>query len=213
MFKIDLAHYFCQLPIDPSNFSVLCFVWDNQFYFDIMSQQGLHSAPYFAQRTSNSIRYIHNSMDYYLFNYMDDFLGAELWQKIWRSFLKLQCTLHDIGVKQSEEKCVEPTKVTNCPGNQVNAEEQTISVLPDRLEQIVDKVTMWEDRKIITKKELQCIMGRLNFVCHCIRPGHIFMARMLNCLQDMGKKTKIAIPEQMKKDLVCWKIFPPHLLR
>ena len=52
MFKID---FFCQLPIDPGDYSLLCFSWKGKVYFDKVSPQGLRSAPFFAQCTSNAI--------------------------------------------------------------------------------------------------------------------------------------------------------------
>ena len=55
MFKIDFSRYFCQLPIDPGDYSLLCFSWKGEVYFDKVSPQGLRSAPFFAQCTSNAI--------------------------------------------------------------------------------------------------------------------------------------------------------------
>ena len=77
LFKIDLAGYFRQLHLDPGDYSLLCFVWNGEVYFNIVLPMGLHSSPYFAQRTSDVIRYMHNSAGYFLFNYIDDLIGVE----------------------------------------------------------------------------------------------------------------------------------------
>ena len=130
LFKIDLSAYFRQLPLDPGDYSLLCFTWNGYIYFDVVSPMGLWSAPYFTQRTSNAIRYIHNSIGYFLFNYIDDLIGVETESRIQSSFATLKRTLRDIGLKQSVEK-QEPTQVLNCVGTLVNAKEKTLSVLPE----------------------------------------------------------------------------------
>ena len=113
MFKVDLTRYFRQLPMDQFNYSLLCFTWNEKIYFDVITHMGLCSAPYVAQRTSNGIRYIHNSLGYFLFNYIDEFLGAEQKEKVWQSFHTFQHTIRDLGIQESESKCVEPTEEIN----------------------------------------------------------------------------------------------------
>ena len=95
MFKVDLSGYFRQLPLDPGDYSLLCFVWKGNVYFDLVSPMGLRSVPYFAQRTSNALRYIHNNISYFLFNYIDDFIGVELKNNIYKSFETFRRTLRD----------------------------------------------------------------------------------------------------------------------
>ena len=85
LFKVDLKRYFRQLPIDPCDYSLLCFTWQGKAYFDVVSPMGLHSTPQFAQRVSNAIRYIHERKGYFLFNYIDDFIGAEQPILAWHS--------------------------------------------------------------------------------------------------------------------------------
>ena len=41
----------------------------------------------------------------------------------------------------------------NCLSRLVSPEDMTISVLPDRMEQIIKEVSTWETRVVITKKE------------------------------------------------------------
>ena len=106
LFKVDLASYFRQLPLDPADYSLLCFTWDGSIFFDVVSPQGLWSAPYFAQRTSNAVRYIHNQAGYFLFNYIDDFIGIENKDKINSSMQSLIGLLQQLGIREPEAKRV-----------------------------------------------------------------------------------------------------------
>ena len=116
LFKIDPSGYFRQLPLYPGDYSLLCFTWNNMIYFLVLPM-GLCSAPYFAQRVSNAIKYIHNKMGYFLFNYMDDFIGVEVVSKISDSFGALHHTLRNIGITEAKEKRVASTQKLNCVGD------------------------------------------------------------------------------------------------
>ena len=184
LFKIDLSGYFRQLPLDPGDYSLMCFTWNDEVYFDIVSPMGLHSTPYFAQCVSNAIKYVHNSMGYFLFNYTDDFIGAEGAEKVNASFMALQHTLRDVGIAEAKEKRVQPTHKLNCVGTLVDTESHTLEVLPERLVEISSELSQWIGRKSCTLKELQQLIGKLQFICAVVRPGRLFLACMLEKLRE-----------------------------
>ena len=78
MFKIDLTRYFRQLPSDPGDYSMIGYMIDGELYFDKVLPMGMRTAPFIAQRVTNAIRFIYEIMEFFLLNYVDDFLGAEL---------------------------------------------------------------------------------------------------------------------------------------
>ena len=82
MFKIDLSRYFRQIPLDPGDYSLIGYIIDGKIYFDKVLPMGMRSAPYITQRITNAIAYIHRQMGFFLLNYVDNFVGAELWDKI-----------------------------------------------------------------------------------------------------------------------------------
>ena len=208
LFKVDLSAYFRQLPLDPGDYSLLCFVWNGKIYFDIVSPMGLHSAPYFAQCTSNAIRHMHNVMGYFLFNYIDDLIGIERNSKIEDSFDTLQRTLRDIGLKQSESKRVQPTQVLNCVGTLVYAKEGTLSILPDRKEELLGEISELKCKKSCSIKDLQRLIGKLQFVCTVVRLGRLFMSCMLELLCNTTGD-RIRISGEFAKDLEWWEKYLP----
>ena len=161
LFKIDLSGYFRQLPLDLGDYSLLCFTWNRQVFFDLVSPMGLRSAPYFAQRTSNALRYIHNRLSYFLFNYIDDFIGVEVKERIRQSFEVFHRMLSDLGVRESVEKCVELTQVLHCVGTLVNAVSKTMSVLPERVEELMLELRKWESCEECSLKDVQRLIGKL----------------------------------------------------
>ena len=60
----------------------------------------------------------------------------------------------------------------------------TISVPEDKLEEIKSLIRTWLSKPDATVLELQSFIGKLSYVCSCIRPGCLFMQRLLNVLRS-----------------------------
>ena len=56
---------------------------------------------------------------------------------------------------------------------------------------------------------MQSLLGKLNFVSQCVRPGRIFVNRLLNWLREIPEKGQISIPDDFKLELCWWRTFLP----
>ncbi len=87
----------------------------------------------------------------------------------------------------------------------------TLSVTEGRMEEIDSLLEVWENILRASKQEVQSLMGKLSFVATCVRPGRIFIARMLVFLRSISKpnviKSRNCIPERLMKDVNCWRVF------
>ena len=101
MFKVDLSRHFRQMPLDPGDYSLIGYVIDGNIYFDKVLPMGMRSAPYIAQRITNAIAHIHRSLEYFILNYVDDFIRAELENKIWAAYNALTQLLDSLKVENS----------------------------------------------------------------------------------------------------------------
>jgi hypothetical protein len=93
-----------------------------------------------------------------------------------------------------------------------NTETMTMEITPNRLIEIRSLVKVWLNKKVATLKELQSLLGKLNFIGACVKPSRIFVARLLNWLRQLygaDKKIKHRIPDEVKKDLLWWNEFLP----
>ena len=52
----------------------------------------------------------------------------------------------------------------------------------DRLSDLRTELLQWTQFSTFTWRQLQLLLGKLSFVTACVRPGWIFMSRLLNCL-------------------------------
>ena len=89
VFKRDLQRSYRQIPVDPGDVHHLGYSWRDQLYFDVMLPMGLRSAALCCQRTTNLLTYIARNHGIAVENYLDDFMGAEVWEKAGDSFQRL----------------------------------------------------------------------------------------------------------------------------
>ena len=133
--KYDLDRAFKQWYCDPINWLHLGIMWNNVLLFDKTTVMGCRSAPYCCQRITNFIRHIMNNIQYFVANYVDDFMGLELSHKAWQAYNALGNLLRDLGIDESLDKAIPPSEEIEFLGVLYNLAKQTISVTPQRLHQ------------------------------------------------------------------------------
>lgn len=205
MFKRDLFRAFYQLPLCPSCYRFTGFKWRGKKYFFKFMPMGLTSACRAMQRTTNAIKFMMEQMGYYLCPYIDDMVGAEVGEWADAAYLALGRLCRDIGAEESLEKAVPPTCVMEFLGNLLNTDDYTISVTPDRVMGLLAELTQWEELKFTTRRQLESIIGKLQFICNCVQSGRLFLNRLLNLLRGMQVGKTYRIPSQAYKDIIWWR--------
>ena len=92
-----------------------------------------------------------------------------------------------------------------------------ISVWRHYLTDYVDHIVVdflqfgWPQFSTFTRRQLQSLLGKLSFVTACIRPGRIFMSRLLNRLRSLpSKPSRFPVTSDMLPDIDWWLTFLPH---
>jgi hypothetical protein len=160
-------------------------------------------------RTTTAIRFMCLKNDIDILNYLDDLDGCELPGKSPFAFNFLGDLLKCCGIEESMEKATPPSTKVVFIGILFDADNLTISIDEHRLSEIIDSVTVWLDKCSCSKKELQSLLGKLNYVSQCVRPGRLFVSRLLNWLREISDVDTVSIPEDFKLDLLWWKTFLP----
>ena len=86
-----------------------------------------------------------------------------------------------------------------------NTETVAIEVTPERLNELRLLLKEWLFEEQAPIKEIQSLLGKLNFVAACVKPGRIFISRMLKWLYSKDLQ-KYHIPPYVKKDILWWYI-------
>ncbi len=210
LFKRDLRKAYRQIKIDPGDIPVLGFKWQGKIYFDTVLAMGLRSAAYICQRLTSAVKYIFSNMGFEVLNYIDDFGGVENPDKAWEAFAALAELFQLLGLEESAEKAVPPNSCMLFLGIQFDTLAMTMSIDSVRLEQIQTELSKWVFKNVATRKEVESLVGVLNFVAKCVRPARPFMARMFDCLKEMPRKGVYEVSEEFRLDVKWWLNFLPE---
>ena len=140
---------------------------------------GMRSAPYIAQRVTNAITFIHRGMEFFLLNYVDNFVGEEVKHRIWEAYWALTRLLQDLKVETSKEKVVPPTTRLEFLGITFDSETMTMEISHDKMAEIQSELGQWLYRTTASQREVESLIGKWPFMAKCIKAGRVFLLRLI----------------------------------
>ena len=138
--------------------------------------------------------------------YLDDFMGISTPHDADRQFELSGSLLQALGLQESSQKVCPPSPQMICLGVLFDTVNLTMSVTPARLRELQDAVLPpWLVKKSATKTELQSLIGKLAFVCKCVRPGRLFLSRLLDTLRSLrSPRHRVRLTADFRKDIRWW---------
>ena len=190
----------------------MAFVWKKHIFCDTVLSMGLRSASGICQRATNAISFMMFQIGINILNYLDDLAGAETEEKAAFAYKCLEAVLQKYVIEESPEKAVYPTQIMVFLGVLFNTVTMTLEVTPERLAELRAQICQWIGMSSASLKQIQSLLGKLNFIASCVRPSRLFMFRMFNWLRGIyssSASTSYLIPEEVRKDLLWWHRFLP----
>ena len=164
-----------------------------------------------CQQFTNAISFIMWQFGIAILNYLDDLAGTEKKEKATFAYNCLEQALIKCGIEESPDKACPPSEIMVFLGVLFNTLTMTVEVTQQRLTDIRILIEQWLEKQTATLKEIQSLLGKLNFVAACVRPSRIFVSRMLNWLRCIYHSSNFhhSIPYEVRKDLQWWYKFLP----
>ena len=101
------------------------------------------------------------------------------------SFDALSALLAHLGFVISKNKLVKPSTCVNCLGILVKTKDFTLSIPPQKMQEILQMCQTWRCKIHCSKHQLQSLLGSLLFVSKCVRTPRFFLNRLLEELRNM----------------------------
>ena len=115
---------------------------------------------------------------------------------------------HELGVPMAEEKTVGEAHVLTFAGIELDCLKHEARLPREKVEKCREVIFIFLSRKKVTLKELQSLIGLLNFACSIIKPGRVFLRRLINLTKGVTRPTYfIRLTLEVKKDLRIWQQF------
>ncbi|VDI10949.1 Hypothetical predicted protein [Mytilus galloprovincialis] len=206
--KTDVRSAFRILPVNPSDYELLGFKWNNKFYYDCCLPMGCRTSCKIFEEFSTALEWIAltklgiTSMVHIL----DDFLIIEKSKEDAISKLKAFVNLcEDLGVPLSAEKTELPSQVMDFVGITLDVIKQEARLPPDKITKCRHLLEKFSHMKRCTLKELQSLIGVLNFACSVIQPGRAFLRRMINLTMTVSDgQNHVYLNQETKDDIRIW---------
>ena len=202
MYKTDLARGYRQLRVDPTDWPLLGFQHGGKFYLDLCPPFGLKTSALFMQRTSEAISYIHGRRGYLSRPYLDDFGGAEA--SVIRADAaldELQAIMGELGVVEAAKKVCRPAQCMIWLGIRFDTRDMTMRIPDGKMGEIKEVLTEWEGRHRVTQREMQSLLGLLQFSASVSPPARIFTNRMLENMREAPRRGTETLSLGFKRDL------------
>ena len=178
--KADLKDAFRILPIHPSSYRLLGFMWKERFFYDKHLPMGCSVSCQLFESLSTAIHWILvNKLNVqHMSHILDDFMFF--------SFLHLAASLN-LPVKA--EKTVYPSTSVCLHGIEVDTTTMSMRLPEDKLLDARLKVKAMAKRRKTSLVELQSLLGTLNFACRVVIPGRAFLRRLFDLTKGISRKT------------------------
>ena len=119
--------------------------------------------------------------------------------------------MQDIAMWESEHKACPPSSLMVVLGILFSTINMTISIVPDRVLEIQQEVEAWHDKTSMSHKQLESLIGKLQFASQVIRAGRVFLSRLLDELRGSPKRGHFPVPDHIFQDLKWWDTIMPIL--
>ena len=145
----------------------------------------------------------------YIFIFLDDFFlcapsEAECATSL-NSFIELCATL---GVPIAPEKKVGPAITLSFVGIELDTILSECCLPLDKVISCQGLVDLFLSRKKVSLKELQTLIGKLNFACSVVVPGRAFLRRLIDLTIGLRHPRHLTrVTREVRLDLLVWKEF------
>ena len=205
--KTDVDSAFRLIPLRPQG----------KFYYDKVLPFGLRSAPFLFDQLSEAVEWLllnHCGISF-VCHILDDFLVIEPPSPIaphnsacQQSLSSMLLTFRNLGIPIAPHKTQGPSTTLEFMGIVLDSDRMEARLPPDKVQRLTSCFTEFKGRRSCTLKELQSLIGSLNFACKVIPPGRPFLQRMIQLTRNVSlPHHRIKLSQGFFKDLRMWEDF------
>ena len=211
IYKRDLRHAYRQFGVDPLDYGLLGYFWDNEFFIDTVLAMGQRNAAMACSRITNAIMFLHRQDGHEGDSFLDDLIGVSIPCRGQQAYDELGTLLDELGVVENLGKACPPASVQLVLGVEIDTINGTLSVPEERMMEINELLRLWNRKRKTTKVELQSLIGKLQYVTKCVRQSRCFLNRALQMLRlfTNDQKSKLIL-DGLRKDVAWWQRFMPQ---
>ena len=208
--KTDIKGAFRIIPIRPADRLLLGMKWKGQYYFDKCLAMGCRTSCKIFESFSTALQWICKTKlnIHIMVHVLDDFLFINANHEGCSEALdKFKQLCADIGIPLAPEKTLGPAQVLTFLGIELDTNNMIARLPDDKLNKCKQEILRLLPSTInsVRLKQLQSIIGLLNFACQVVTPGRAFLRRLIDRTCNIHSKYHfVRIRHEDKADLKMW---------
>ena len=211
MAKSDIKDAFRLIPIHPSDYHLMGFMWQNQYYYDKCLPMGCSTSCKIFERFSSALRWILKEKlgVTHVTKILDDFFfTGPSYASCLHSLHTFRALCDQLGIPLAEEKTVGPTKQIVFLGIELDSVAMIARLPIDKLHNYSEEVQHLATQRKVTLRDLKSTIGKLQFACTVVQSGRAFLRRLYDHTIGIQKPFHfIHVSRAMKADLQMWSTF------
>ena len=133
--------------------------------------------------------------------YLDDLIFvADTYAQASAQYAIVKELFRTLGLPDAVEKSQPPAQEVRWLGVNISVIEGTLSIPHNKLEEVISVVDRHIQKRSISRKQLQSIIGKLLHIAKCVRPARLFVSRLLKKLRG-APRYYINVTAEMRADL------------
>ena len=92
-----------------------------------------------------------------------------------------------MNIPLAEDKIVGPATKVVYLGIEINSKNLTISIPENKYDELMLLLLTWLKKRSCTKQHLLSLIGKLSSICKVVRPGRIFLQRLIDLSMSVEK--------------------------
>ena len=209
--KTDIQSAFRIIPIHPNDYPLLGMHWRGVYYYDKCMPMGCSSSCKTFELFSTSIEWIarHKLEIEELLHLLDDFLFvSSTHDQCQRNLNRFISLCSQLGVPIAPNKTFGPSTTLTFAGIELDSIRSEARLPRDKITKCVEIINGFLPRKKVQLKELQSLIGLLNFATTVVTPGIAFLRRLYDLTQGVNRPSHfIRLRSEVKADLRVWLSF------
>ena len=190
--------------MNPCDYDLLGFCWENSFYFDKCLPMGASSSCKIWESFSTALQWIAKSKLAIsgVLHLSDNFLLIDKTFSACEHNLFRFLTMCDLtsGVPMAPEKTMGPSSVLCFAGIELDTDKMEACLPEEKLRKCVTLIYEFIKCKKVSLKEIQSLISLLNFTCSVVIPGRTFLRRMINLTVGFNRPTHLVRLTRIVKD-------------
>lgn len=206
--KVDIKSAYRMVLVHPQDRMLLGMEWQGSIYVDTCLPFGLRSAPRIFTALADAIEWGAQQLGVtWLLHYLDDYitLGAPGSQECAANIATFLELCRRLGVPIAMEKCEGPTTKLTYLGIEIDTVKMELRLPDKKLQLVRTEIQEWLSWDLANKKELESLVGVLQYATKVVRPGRRFVCRIIELMASVrNPRRPTRLNCEIRSDLQWW---------